>query len=271
MTLTFTILGCGFSGGVPRPGFGWGACNPDNPRNRRRRCSLLVEQRGSDGGCTRVLVDTSPDLREQLLDANVNELDGVVFTHEHADHLHGIDDLRSLVIRHKRRIDVYFDDSTATEMHTRFGYCFKTPPGSSYPPILNEHRIAPNEPVTITGEGGPMTVIPFRLDHGGVPSLGLRFGTLAYSPDIKDVPEESLPFLQGLDVWIVDALFYRQHYSHFSVADALAWIERMQPKRGILTHMHSDLDYDALRAVLPPNVEPAYDGLRITLPDSPER
>ena len=267
MTLTFTILGCGFSGGVPRPGFGWGACNPNNPKNRRRRCSLLVEREAPGGGRTRVLVDTSPDLREQLLDARVDDLNGVLFTHDHADHLHGIDDLRSLVIRHKRRIDVYFHEACTETMLTRFGYCFKTPPGSAYPPILNEHRLVPAQPVTINGEGGPVTATPFLLDHGGVPSLGLRFGTLAYSPDLKDVPLESLPCLQDLDVWIVDALFYRQHYSHFSVADALAWIERFQPKRGILTHMHSDLDYDALRAVLPPNVEPAYDGLTVTLPD----
>jgi phosphoribosyl 1,2-cyclic phosphate phosphodiesterase len=269
MTLRFTILGCGFSGGVPRPGFGWGACNPDNPKNRRRRCSLLVEREGADSGRTRVLVDTSPDLREQLLDADVNDLDAVLFTHGHADHLHGMDDLRSLVIRHKRRIDVYFDAVTATEIHSRFGYCFNTPLGSSYPPILNEHRLMPAQPVTIGGAGGAITAIPFLQDHGGVPSLGLRFGALAYSPDVKDVPPDSLPFLQDLDVWIVDALFYRQHYSHFSVADALAWIERVQPKRAILTHMHADLDYDELRAKLPPHVEPAYDGLSVTLPDHP--
>jgi phosphoribosyl 1,2-cyclic phosphate phosphodiesterase len=178
-----------------------------------------------------------------------------------------MDDLRSLVIRHKRRIDAYFDEATAKEIHTRFGYCFKTPPGSEYPPILNEHRLTPAQPVTITGEGGPITAIPFLVDHGGVPALGLRFGALAYSPDIKDVPPESLQYLNALDVWILDSLFYRQHYSHFSVADALAWIERVQPTRGILTHMHSDLDYDALRAVLPTNVEPAYDGMTVTLPD----
>jgi phosphoribosyl 1,2-cyclic phosphate phosphodiesterase len=267
MSLRFTILGCGFSGGVPRPGFGWGDCNPDNPKNRRRRCSLLVEREGADGACTRVLVDTSPDLREQLLDAGVNHLDGVLLTHEHADHLHGLDDLRSLVIRHKRRIDVYFDETAAADIHARFGYCFKTPTGSSYPPILNERRLTPGEPVTIDGEGGPITAAPFLVDHGGIPALGLRFGALAYSPDLKDVPSNSLPYLENLDVWVLDALFYRQHYSHFSVADALAWIERMQPRRGILTHMHSDLDYDELRAVLPPNVEPAYDGMQISLPD----
>jgi phosphoribosyl 1,2-cyclic phosphate phosphodiesterase len=265
MTLSFTILGCGFSGGVPRPGFGWGACNPNNPKNRRRRCSLLVERLGAEGGRTRVLVDTSPDLREQLLDANVDHLDAVLITHDHADHVHGIDDLRSLVIRHKKRVDVYVDEPTSLILHQRFGYCFKSPPNSSYPPILTEHRLIAGQPVTISGQGGDVIAIPFLQDHGGVPSLGLRFGSLAYSPDVKAVPERSLHCLADLDVWIVDALFYRQHYSHFSVADALAWIERVQPKRAILTHMHSDLDYDALRAVLPPHVEPAYDGLTITL------
>ena len=265
MTLTFTILGCGFSGGVPRPGFGWGACNPDNPKNRRRRCSLLVERQGTNGGITRVLIDTSPDLREQLVDAGVNHLDGVLYTHDHADHVHGIDDLRSLVIRHKKRIDVYADEPTSRLLHQRFGYCFKSPPDSGYPPILTEHRLVPGQPVTIAGEGGDITAIPFLQDHGGVPSLGLRFDTLVYSPDVKTVPPESMRFLDGLDVLIVDDLFYRQHYSHFSVADALAWIERVKPKRAILTHMHSDLDYEALKAVLPSHVEPAYDGLKIVL------
>lgn len=265
MTLTFTILGCGFSGGVPRPGFGWGACDPANPKNRRRRCSLLIEREGADGRFTRVLVDTSPDLREQLLDAKVDWLDAVVLTHDHADHLHGIDDLRSLVIRHKRRVDVYADEATARTMHTRFGYCFTTPPGSSYPPILNDHRLQPGEQATFSGEGGRITMLPFLVSHGDINALALRFDGLVYSPDIKDVPPESLPFLQGLDVWILDALFYRQHYSHFSVADALAWIERVQPKRGILTHMHSDIDFEAVRTMLPPQVEPAYDGLKVTL------
>jgi phosphoribosyl 1,2-cyclic phosphate phosphodiesterase len=265
MTLTATILGCGFSGGVPRPGFGWGACDPTNPKNRRRRCSLLVERNAGNGKFTRVLIDTSPDLREQLLDAGVDWLDAVVLTHDHADHLHGIDDLRSLVIRRKRRVDVYTDEATARTLHTRFGYCFTTPPGSNYPPILTEHRLQPGKPIVFDGEGGAIEMLPFFVNHGDINALATRFDGLVYSPDIKDVPEESLAFLRGLDVWILDALFYRQHFSHFSVADALAWIERMRPKRGILTHMHADLDFEALREVLPPTVEPAYDGLTITL------
>ena len=140
MTLKFTILGCGSSGGVPRPALGWGACDPTNPKNRRRRTSLLVE-RHDGGGVTRILVDTSPDLREQLLDAEVDRLDAVLYTHEHADHTHGVDDLRALYIKQRRPIDVYLDDYTSKSMHTRFGYCFRAPPGSEYPPILSEHRL----------------------------------------------------------------------------------------------------------------------------------
>ena len=167
MTLTVTILGCGSSGGVPRPGTGWGACDPKNPKNRRRRCSLLVERRNKEGGCTRVLVDTSPDLREQLLDANVDWLDGVLITHEHADHTHGIDDLRGLVLHRRRRVDVYLDELTSSVIGKRFGYCFVTPPGSNYPPILNEHRLSAGHDVTIVGEGGPVTALPFPIRYSG--------------------------------------------------------------------------------------------------------
>jgi phosphoribosyl 1,2-cyclic phosphate phosphodiesterase len=262
MSLTVTILGCGSSGGVPRPALGWGDCNPDNPKNRRRRCSILVEQTGSSGK-TSVLVDTSPDLREQLLDANVTKLDGVLFTHEHADHTHGIDDLRGLFIKHRRRIDAYLDEPTSRALHARFGYCFMTPPGSGYPPILSEHRIAPGEPVTIAGDGGALTVLPVLLDHGDIPCLGFRFGSIAYTADLVGMPDESAAALTGLDVWIVDALRHTPHPSHFSLSDALSWIERLKPKRAILTNMHTDLDYDALRQSLPPHVEPGYDSMQI--------
>ncbi|HYW61240.1 MAG TPA: MBL fold metallo-hydrolase [Xanthobacteraceae bacterium] len=263
MSLTITILGCGSSGGVPRPALGWGACNPSNPRNRRRRCSLLVE-RGT-AAKTRVLVDTSPDLREQLIDARADWIDGVFFTHEHADHTHGIDDLRALYIHARRRLDAYVDDATARVLIDRFGYCFETPPGSNYPAILNRHRIAPGAPVEVNGEGGPITVLPFLQDHGDIPSLGYRFASVAYSSDLVDLPAASIPLLADLDLWIVDALRYRPHPSHFSVDDALRWIERIRPRRAILTNMHSDLDYEELKAKLPVHVEPAYDGMCISL------
>ncbi len=260
MTLTVTILGCGSSGGVPRPGLGWGACDPTNPKNRRRRCSRQVE-RGS-AARTRVLVDTSPDQREQLLDAQVDWLDGILYTHDHADHTHGIDDLRALFMRRRRRLDAYMEEATARVLSQRFGYCFVTPPGSGYPPILAEHRIAPGVPVEIAGEGGPVTALPFRQDHGDIPSLGFRFGPVAYSSDLVDLPADSVSLLADLDLWIVDALRDRPHPTHFSVEQALAWIARVKPRRAILTNMHADLDYAALKARLPAHVEPAYDGLR---------
>jgi phosphoribosyl 1,2-cyclic phosphate phosphodiesterase len=264
MSLTVTILGCGSSGGVPRPALGWGVCNPANPKNRRRRTSLLVEQ-ASAQGVTRVLVDTPPDLREQLLDAEIDWLDGVLYTHDHADHTHGIDDLRALAIHRRRRVDVYLEETTSRVVRARFGYCFATPPGSEYPPILNEHRIAAGRPVEIEGAGGTIRALPYHQDHGETSSLGFRFGTLAYSCDVKHLPADSVAALDGVDIWILDALRYTPHPSHFSVEEALAWIGRIRPRRAVLTNLHSDLDYNTLREKLPANVEPAYDGMRIAV------
>ncbi len=258
MSLTFTILGCGSSMGVPRVGIGWGDCDPNNPKNRRRRCSLLVERKGPNGH-TRILVDCTPDLREQLLSAEVDRLDGVLFTHEHADHTHGIDDLRPLFIHNRRRVDVWADAPTSKSLHERFGYCFETPAGSQYPPIATEHRLVPGTPVSIQGQGGPIDVLPVLQDHGDIASLGFRFGNVAYSADIKRLPDVSLPFMTGLHVWIVDALRHPPHPSHLNLAEALEWIERIKPKRAILTNLHSDMDYETLRAKLPANVEPGYD------------
>jgi phosphoribosyl 1,2-cyclic phosphate phosphodiesterase len=261
MSLTFTILGCGSSMGVPRVALGWGSCDPANPKNRRRRCSLLVERASPHGHRTRVLVDCTPDLRSQLLDANIDWLDGVLITHEHADHTHGIDDLRPRFVSRRHRVNVYMDEPTSRAMHARFGYCFMTPPGSEYPPIVTEHRLAPGHTVTIEGQGGPIDVLPVLQDHGDIPSLGFRIGNVAYSADIKSLPPDSLSAMDGLEVWIVDALRKHPHPSHFNLDEALAWIERMKPKRAILTNLHSDLDYAWLRANVPPHVEPAFDGL----------
>ena len=264
MMLQFTILGCGSSGGVPRPALGWGACDPHNPKNRRRRTSLLVERREANG-VTRALVDTSPDLREQLLDADVDWLNGVLYTHEHADHTHGIDDLRALFMKQRRLVDVYLDEQTAKMMQLRFGYCFVSPPGSEYPPIVKEHRLTAGQPVTLQGQGGALTALPFLQMHGDIPSLGFRFGNLAYSCDLSGLPAKSVAALADLDVWIVDALRYRPHPSHFCLADTVSWIERLKPRRAILTNLHADLDYETLRKELPPNVEPAFDGMTLSL------
>lgn len=260
MSMRFTLLGTGSSGGVPRVGPVWGACDPDNPRNRRRRCALLVDRLGLNGRTT-VLVDTPPDLREQLLDADVATLDGVLFTHDHADHTHGIDDLRGVFFNNKHRVRVWADAVTRRTLEARFDYCFAQKPGSLYPAILQAHEIRPPEPVRIEGGGGAIEAVPIVQEHGDGPSLGFRFGRVAYSPDISGLPDSSLPLLQGLDLWIVDALRPMPHPSHFSVEQALAWIERLGVKRAILTHMTVELDYEALRRRLPPHVEPGYDGM----------
>jgi phosphoribosyl 1,2-cyclic phosphate phosphodiesterase len=264
MTLALTILGCGSSAGVPRPALGWGACDPKNPKNRRRRCSLLAERSG-EGGVTRILIDTSPDLREQLIDADVDHLDAVFLTHEHADQTHGIDDLRSVVLHQRRRIPVYLNQSTADHILLRFAYCFVAPEGSDYPPILDSRLIQAGESRSIEGKGGPLAISPFAMRHGNVPALGYRIGDAAYTPDVSDIPAESWRFLENLDLWIVDGLRYAAHPSHFSVNDALAWIDRFKPRRAVITNMHSDLDYEVLRLSLPPNVVPAHDGMRLTL------
>jgi phosphoribosyl 1,2-cyclic phosphate phosphodiesterase len=262
MTLTLTILGCGSSAGVPRPALGWGRCDPNNPKNRRRRCSLLAE-RSSSEGTTRILIDTSPDLREQLLDAHVDHIDAVFLTHEHADQTHGIDDLRSVVLHQRRRIPVYVDQSTAKDVMHRFSYCFISPPGSDYPPILDHHSIEAGESHTIKGKGGPLALSAFIMQHGNIPALGYRIGDAAYTPDVSDIPEQSWPSLENLDLWIIDGLRYAPHPSHFSVDDALSWIERFKPRRAVITNMHSDLDYEVLRQSLPPTVIPAYDGMQL--------
>ncbi|MDQ0392953.1 MBL fold metallo-hydrolase [Labrys monachus] len=262
MTLTATLLGCGSSGGVPRIGFGWGDCDPAEPRNRRRRCSLLIEREGASGRTT-VLIDTGPDMRQQLLDAEVDWVDGVLYTHEHADHTHGIDDLRVLAINRRRRVDVHADPQTAALLRSRFSYCFETPKGSNYPPILTMHTIDIGIETVIDGAGGPVAALPFDQDHGDIHSLGFRVGNFAYSSDINGLPKESEAMLQGLDVWVVDALRPQPHPSHWSLTDALHWIAKLKPKRAILTNMHTDMDYRTLTRTLPPGVEPGFDGMRI--------
>jgi len=264
MSQTITILGCGSSGGVPRVGNDWGACDPMDSRNRRRRCSILVEKMRGDAR-TVVLVDTSPDLREQFLDARVERLDGILMTHAHADHTHGIDDVRPLVIKMRRRIDVYMDDYTTSELRAKFGYIFESPPGSNYPPLLNEKPLTPGVSCAIAGPGGVIEALPFVLDHGDINALGFRFGDVAYTPDLRAVPDGSLDSLRDLDVWIIDALRYTSHPSHLTVAEALALIARLKPRRAILTNLHTDLDFARLAAELPPHVEPAFDGMKLAV------
>jgi phosphoribosyl 1,2-cyclic phosphate phosphodiesterase len=262
VTGSVRILGCGSSGGVPRVGQGWGKCDPTDPKNRRRRCSILVT-RGSGEATTSILVDTGPDLREQLVDAEVTRLDAIFYTHPHADHTHGVDDVRGLVIHNGRKIPAYMDAQTAAEMTRKFDYIFETPKGSFYPPLLIERRLHLGRSVAIDGPGGDIDVTPFRLDHGDMDALGFRFGDMAYTPDLHAIPEESAQYLRGLDLWIIDALRHQRHGTHLSLGQALAFIAEFAPKRAILTDMHVDLDYAELLKIIPPHVQPAYDGLSV--------
>ncbi|MBY6092389.1 MBL fold metallo-hydrolase [Maritimibacter alkaliphilus] len=261
--LRATILGCGSSGGVPRLGGLWGDCDPTDPKNTRRRCSLLVERAGPEGTTT-VLIDTSPDMRAQLLDAGVARLDAVLYTHAHADHVHGIDDLRQIVFNMKSRLPVWADGDTQNALIQRFGYAFVQPEGSPYPPILDLHTI--DGDVTIDGPGGPLTFTPFRVNHGSIDALGFRVGGLAYLPDVKDIPAEAWPALADLEIWILDALRRDPHPTHSHLAQSLGWIDRMAPKRAVLTNMHIDLDHATVEAETPGHISAAYDGMTLTLP-----
>ncbi|MFN3144782.1 MAG: MBL fold metallo-hydrolase [Paracoccaceae bacterium] len=259
--LRFTILGCGSSGGVPRLGNIWGDCDPGDPRNTRRRCSMLIE-RVTEAGTTRVLIDTSPDLRAQLLDAGIGSLDAVVYTHSHADHVHGIDDLRMIVFNNRARLPVWADGATQDALYSRFGYAFVQPEGSPYPPILDMHTIGKG-PFTIDGAGGPVTLIPFEVGHGAIDALGFRIEGLAYLPDVAEIYDAAWPVLDGLDCWILDALRRTPHPTHAHLERSLDWIARAAPRRAVLTNMHIDLDYATVDAETPDHVTPAHDGMVI--------
>lgn len=258
----FTILGCASSPGVPRINGDWGACDPNNPRNRRTRASFMVQQFAPDGGMTTVIVDTGPDFREQMIAAKVQHVDAAIYTHAHADHLHGIDDLRGYFVMQKHRIPIYAEADTMARIRQGFGYCLETPAGSNYPPIVLPIVIEDlSQPLEITGKGGTIRFQPLVQQHGDIASLGLRIGDVAYCCDVSDFPDETVARMDGLDVLIIDALQYRHHPSHLSLEQALGWIERLKPRHAYLTHMHIPLDYETVMAETPPHVEPAYDQL----------
>lgn len=251
-----TILGCGGSSGVPLIGNVWGNADPANPRNRRRRPSILVEN-----ASTTVLVDTGPDMREQLVDAGVQRLDGVLYTHAHADHVHGIDDLRAVNWLTGKPVDVYGDAETLDILDRRFDYCFKPlPPGGNVyaRPVLVPHVV--EGPFRV----GTIDVVPFVQDHGYSNSLGFRFGRIGYSTDVVRLSDEAFAALEGVETWIVDCVRLEPpHPVHAHWEITRGWIERLKPKRAILTHMNHLMDYDSLCRMLPPGVEPAYDGMVI--------
>ena len=263
--LRVTILGCGSSGGVPRVGGDWGNCDPGNPRNRRRRCSLLVERLTRNGAATTVLVDAGPDLRAQLLDAGVRSLDAVLLTHDHADHIHGLDDLRGLYLRNGHRpIPVYAGPSTAHTVSSRFAYAFRQLEGSPYRPFL-ELRNLP-EVVRIQGAGGNVEAEAYPVPHGAIKALGFRFGPVGYTPDLSDMSDAAWRVLHGIELWIVDALQATPHPTHAHLPLTLSWIAVLRPRRAILTNMHYWLDYDETVRMVPAGVEPAHDMLSIEMP-----
>ncbi|MCF6199715.1 MAG: MBL fold metallo-hydrolase [Hyphomicrobiaceae bacterium] len=264
MSMKVTILGCGASGGVPRIGGHWGNCDPTNLKNTRRRCSILVEKT-SNNGTTRVLVDTSPDLRMQLIDAGIGEVDGVIYTHEHADHTHGVDDLRQVAFNKKQRTDVYMTKRVMDYLVPKFSYCFESPPDSFYPSILNAREMTAYKTFSIEGEGGAIDILPMDQHHGSILSMGFRFGDFTYSTDVNEFPDETAAALYGTKIWGIDALRYNAHKTHFNVETALSWIERIGPDQAFLTNMHHDLDYEALKAMLPENVSPSHDGLSFSI------
>ena len=265
--LEAVILGCGSSGGVPRVGGDWGICDPNELRNRRTRCSILVRYSEADSGpTTDVLVDTSPDLREQLLAAGVERIDALVYTHDHADQCHGIDDIRALAYRMRGQVPTYMDRDTLNELTSRFAYCFATPEGRAHPPILDaQPLIAAGGTFSVDGPGGALEIGVLGLSHGPTPSLGLLFaGRLAYSPDVHGVPEAALERLQGVDTWICDALRYHDHPTHAHADKTLSWQARTRARHMVLTNLHIDMDYRTLANELMASQVPAYDGMVVS-------
>jgi phosphoribosyl 1,2-cyclic phosphate phosphodiesterase len=260
--LRFTVLGCGSSGGVPRADGVWGRCDPAEPKNRRSRCSMLVQRMSDDvqDAETTILIDTSPDLRWQTAAANVRRLDAVLYTHDHADQTHGIDDLRVFYLTSRKRTPCYMDAATSRTLLRRFDYIFETRNG--YPAICDARDLPPHaQPWSVEGPSGAIPILTFDQDHGGIRSVGYRIGPVGYCSDVVALPPSAMAALQGIEVFVIDALRDQPHPTHAHVDLALQWIAELKPARGILTNLHSDLDYNELAGRTPLGVEPAYDGM----------
>jgi phosphoribosyl 1,2-cyclic phosphate phosphodiesterase len=264
--LEVTILGCGSSGGVPRADGNWGVCNPADPRNRRSRCSMMIRRPSGEGPerWTTVVVDASPEFRLQTADAGAKRLDALLLTHDHADQSHGLDDIRAFAMRQRARIPVHVDPPTADTMRRRFGYIFHGEKG--YPAIADLVAIPEHgQPWRVEGPSGAIPVVTFDQDHGEVRSVGYRFGPVAYSSDVLTLDDAAFEAMDGVELWIVDALRYTPHPTHAHVERTLGWIERLKPRRAILTNLHIDLDFEELTSRLPEGVAVAFDGMRIEL------
>ncbi len=264
MSVRITILGCGSSGGVPRVDGNFGVCDPNEIKNYRTRCSILVEKTDNENDYTKVLIDTSPDLRAQLLNSKTTDLDAVLFTHDHADQTHGIDDLRAIIYRRGNIIDAYFNRPTRNILIERFGYIFSGHEKPNYPALLNP-KLLPDygDLFQIKGAGGIIDFMPIKLIHGDIECAGFRFENVAYCNDVNEIPVESMDYLKGLDVLIIDCLRYSKHPTHAHLEQTLEWVEHLKPKKTILTNMHIDLDYNVLKNQLPKHIIPAFDGMII--------
>lgn len=254
-----TVLGCGASAGVPRIGNDWGDCDPLNPRNRRSRASILIQS-----ATTTVLVDTGPDLRQQLLAAEVSSIDAIIWTHGHGDHLNGIDEIRQINRLMNRVIPAYAQSACLKTVEQCFPHVFKPlPPGSGFiKPTLTPHSVAEVGELNL----GDLSLRVTSLDHGfGVKTMGIRIGDFAYCTDVVELTADNFAALSGVRHWLVDCLGHRPHPTHSHLAKTIGWIDRLRVEQGYLTHLDIDMDYDSLRASLPPHIQPAYDGMVIEI------
>jgi phosphoribosyl 1,2-cyclic phosphate phosphodiesterase len=260
MSFEVVILGSGSSGGVPRGDGDWGVCDSAEPRNRRTRCSMLARKTGPEG-ITNILIDTSPDLREQMLASETRHVDAVLYTHDHADQTHGIDDLRTFATRARKRIPAWMDEATLTSLSHRFDYIFESKFG--YPPLLDAQVIPPHGTAwSVEGPGGAIPVVTFDQGHGPIRSVGYRLGDMAYSSDVSDLDEAAIRAVAGSQIWIVDALRYTPHPTHAHLDRTLEWIAAADVERAVLTNLHIDMDYKELSVIVPANVEVGFDGWR---------
>lgn len=260
MAMQVTILGCGASGGVPTIGGVWGNCNPDNPKNRRRRVSVFIEVAGRN-----ILIDCGPDLREQLNDLGTTKVDAVLLTHAHADHIMGIDDLQRLYWHNgKQPMPMFLSAEALDELKRRFDYIFAPIMVQGKPERLPPFAPTLIQPGRFTVQGVEVAAIA-QHHKGEQGSLGFRIGDFAYSTDVKALDDAAFAALHGVKLWVVDMQRERESYGHSHLAQTLAWIERVKPERAIFTHMDSETDYDEIKAKCPTGVEPAYDGMVLTL------